>query len=188
MRQSSPPQGGLTTWARAVAATLVAACLVVAVVVLWGRDLGLRDLLYGAFRPLATPETTRTWESLAEMAAGREGEARYAAGDHDAAIRSFARAIELSGPEKPTTAWYYRRRAAALAGAGRKQEALADHDKAIALQPDLAAAYHDRGTLLSDLGRYDDALRDFATVLRRNPTSDDTLIAPRPTFGEDRPA
>jgi tetratricopeptide (TPR) repeat protein len=177
---TQPPDRGFIAWARIFATVFIAALLVVAVVVLWGRDLGLRHLAYEALRKLATPEVMQTWEARGAnrraFAAQREGDAHYAARDYEAAVRSFSRAIELFGPDKATAAWSYHRRASALERAGRKQDALADYDKAIALQPNFTISYRYRGILLSDLGRHDDALRDLATALERNPNSADTLI------------
>ena len=48
----------------------------------------------------------------------------------------------------------------------RMSEALAELDKAIALAPDFAPAYHDRGVILSRLGRGEEAIPPFESALR----------------------
>ena len=47
----------------------------------------------------------------------------------------------------------------------RMSEALVELDKAIALQADFAPAYHDRGVILSRLGRGDEAIPSFESAL-----------------------
>ena len=47
----------------------------------------------------------------------------------------------------------------------RMAEALVELDKAIALQADFAPAYHDRGVILSRLGRGDEAIPSFESAL-----------------------
>ncbi|HEY0266284.1 MAG TPA: tetratricopeptide repeat protein [Rhizomicrobium sp.] len=51
------------------------------------------------------------------------------------------------------------------AAAGRDDKAIADFTGALALQPDLAAAYMNRGSALLRLQRYDDARTDFTRAI-----------------------
>src|SRR5437764_10699158 len=44
-------------------------------------------------------------------------------------------------------------------------------------RPDFTGGYRYRGLLLADMGRYEDAFRDFETALRQNPNSQYTLTA-----------
>ena len=55
----------------------------------------------------------------------------------------------------------------------RPEEALASYDKAIALKPDYAEAYSNRGNALRDLKRLEDALASY-----------DKAIALKPDFAE----
>ena len=139
------------------------------------------DLSYSAFRWLVMPNMSNIWEERRanEPAynAQQAGAEAYRARDYEAAVRHYSRAIELYGPETVAAAWSYRMRAYALAKAGRMQEALADHSKAIAIEPDFTGGYRYRGLLLADMGRYEDAFRDFETALRQNPNSQYTLTA-----------
>ena len=48
---------------------------------------------------------------------------------------------------------------------GRYQEAIADYDEAIRLQPDDAEAYSNRGNAKAALGRKDEARQDLETAL-----------------------
>ena len=55
----------------------------------------------------------------------------------------------------------------------RPEDALASYDKAIAVQPDCAEAYRNRGAALSVLKRFDDALKSY-----------DRAISIKPDFAE----
>ena len=61
----------------------------------------------------------------------------------------------------------------AQARQGRPEEALASVDRAIALQPELAAAHSERGAVLSALARLDDALDSYARAVELEPDSPD---------------
>ncbi|MGB6753949.1 MAG: tetratricopeptide repeat protein, partial [Xanthobacteraceae bacterium] len=60
-----------------------------------------------------------------------------------------------------------------LAALGRRDDALASFDRAIALRPDYAEAHHNRGNLLYALKRYEEALK-----------SHDRAVAIRPDYVE----
>jgi tetratricopeptide (TPR) repeat protein len=62
----------------------------------------------------------------------------------------------------------------ALHGRGQLETALVELDAAVRLDPNAAIIYFNRGWVLSDLGRYDEALRDFQTGLRISPESEKT--------------
>ena len=49
------------------------------------------------------------------------------------------------------------------------EKALGDLDKLVFLSPDDAFAYQARGIALADLGRYDDALREFNAAISLDP-------------------
>jgi len=146
-----------------------------------GVNLGVADLGHQTFRRLFMPRVLEIEReraaNLPAVRAQRDGDAALRAGDYDGAVRNFTRAIELYGPANVVAASSYRTRAIAFHRAGRLQEALADHDKAIALEPNFYLHRRDRGTVLSELGRHDDALKEFAAALRRSPKSADTRFA-----------
>ena len=48
---------------------------------------------------------------------------------------------------------------------GEFDQAIADFDQAIALQPDLADAYYNRGNAYAHKGEYDRAIEDFRKVV-----------------------
>ena len=51
----------------------------------------------------------------------------------------------------------------------RHEEAIADCDEAIHLQPDYPMAYNNRGNAKSALGRHDDAIADYNLAIRLQP-------------------
>ncbi len=51
----------------------------------------------------------------------------------------------------------------------RLVEAIGDFDKAIALKPDFAAAYNNRGAAYLKAGRLDEAIRDFSRAIELQP-------------------
>ena len=60
------------------------------------------------------------------------------------------------------------RAAAALRESGKREQALAEIDRAIALSPEYAAAHFQRGVLLVELGRTDDARAAFRAAIDRD--------------------
>ena len=51
----------------------------------------------------------------------------------------------------------------------RHEDAIADYDQAIRLQPDLAEAYNSRGHTKNELGRYESAIADFDQAILLQP-------------------
>ena len=66
-------------------------------------------------------------------------------------------------PERAPFAYVYR--AIAYGNKGLFQEAIADCDKAITLDPYSGLAYNSRGLFLNAIGQYDSSLRDFAMAI-----------------------
>jgi tetratricopeptide (TPR) repeat protein len=130
---------------------------------------------------LRKPQILQTWEqqraNKPAWEAQEEGDKAYRTGDFEGAQRHFSRAIELYGEESRAAGWSYRNRAAVRQRLGKKQEALADYGKAIALEPEYVLGYTARARLLTDLGRHDEAMADYATALKQEPRSGSTLVA-----------
>ncbi len=54
-------------------------------------------------------------------------------------------------------------------GKGQNDEAFADANQAIALQPDLAPAFFTRGTVYNGRRQHDEAIADFARAIALRP-------------------
>ncbi|MXX79688.1 MAG: tetratricopeptide repeat protein [Chloroflexi bacterium] len=94
-----------------------------------------------------------------------EGNAYFGAGNYDAAVNQYARAIDL---DANSAAAYYNR-ANALVRLDRTEEAANDYERAIELAPDDPDIYVNRG-LLRLFGRdFDTAEGDFRHALRLRP-------------------
>jgi tetratricopeptide (TPR) repeat protein/uncharacterized membrane protein YhaH (DUF805 family) len=137
--------------------------------------LGYPDLALRTFGRLVLPEsmllsTERQANELAHQAQ-KAGQAANDAGEHEAAIRHFTHAIQLYGADKAVAAQSYRSRAAVFEKVGNLQEALADYDTAIDLEPDHSGAHRYRAHVLAALGRYAASLTDYEIALRIYPNS-----------------
>jgi tetratricopeptide (TPR) repeat protein len=152
-----------------------------ALIALAAPQLGISGLPYRAIRSVAMPASLQLWEARRAnepaWQAQREGDKAYRDRDYEGAIRRFSEAIELYGAHNAAAALSFRTRAFARERLGERQAALADHDRAIALEPDFTAGYRYRGILLAELGRHQDALNDFRAALEQNKDSPETLIA-----------
>jgi len=136
-------------------------------------DLAVRNLKTRALVWMGTPEILllqrERFANTAAFAEEQAGNAAASAGDPEGAITHFTRAIELYGTDHPTAAHAYRLRAREFEALKKYPQALADADKAIALEPDYIGGYHERAELLAQLGRTSDALAEFSTAIRRQP-------------------
>ncbi|MEV5325419.1 tetratricopeptide repeat protein [Nonomuraea sp. N2-4H] len=95
-------------------------------------------------------------------------------GRREAAMELVEQAIELAEThlqdEHPIHRLIlYANRGQLLALGGRREEALADYDRAIAADPGYPDYYLDRGNLLHAMGRSDEALADYEAVMRLSP-------------------
>ena len=90
---------------------------------------------------------------------GNRGKAHWHAGDYQSAIRDFTTAIELD-PD----ADYFNGRGSALLRQTDAPRAMQEFDRAIALNPRAAIAYHNRGLTRCALRDPEGALRDLATA------------------------
>ena len=90
--------------------------------------------------------------------------------------KNYARAIErftsaiASGDLKPyNLALAHHWRGAEYLKTGRDDEAIADFDRALALNPTLYAAYYDRAIALRHKGELTRAIADYSEAIRQNP-------------------
>ncbi len=99
-------------------------------------------------------------EQLMGWAYNRRGEARAKVGDEIQALTDFETAVRLSG------AWRaIHNRGVSYAAAGRMEEALADFQRTIELNPRYPNAYYNRGELLYRQQNYPGAIEDYSMAL-----------------------
>ncbi len=93
------------------------------------------------------------------------GQARFRAGEIDAAVASYRRALALQ-PDYPETHYNL---GVAHARQDRIDEAIASYGRALAVQPDYPEALNNLGNALARAGRPADALARYAEAVRRRP-------------------
>ena len=87
--------------------------------------------------------------------------------DHDAAISFFTSAIGSGDLKRPNLALAYHYRGVEYLKSGRYDEAIADLDHAIQLEPvKLPTAYSDRGIAYRKKGDYAKAIADYSEAIR----------------------
>ncbi len=94
----------------------------------------------------------------------RRGSLEDSLNNFSAAVQSYTRSIEL----EPTAA-AFACRAESLSSLGKKEEALADFNRAVEIDPADLESFAERGTLLASLGRRREALADLDRFLEKNP-------------------
>jgi peptidyl-prolyl cis-trans isomerase A (cyclophilin A) len=90
-------------------------------------------------------------------------------GDPDRAIREFTKSLELARTDS-VRGRAYRWRGSEYLGKRQYEYAMADLNEGIRLSPDDADLYYDRGRCQREEGRLDEAMADFETSLRLNPS------------------
>jgi len=154
-----------------VTASLLGGTLALATAIAWAVEAGV-----------AAEHARREQErAIAEQdrIEGRRGKSRERVGRAqltrpEEALPLYGEALELD----PANVEALLGRAGALRGLGRSDPALTDCDAALRLAPDSVPALLLRGAILrDDLGRIDDAVRDFRRVSELDPTTDAGLIA-----------
>ncbi len=133
----------------------------------WARWLGLAVAI-GAACTAGVARAAGTDPDLA-LALGAEGEAAQEEGDNARALDLYTRAIELGTLSKEDLAGMYSNRGSAQKALGRLEPALADYERAIALDPGLVIAYNNRGQALVEKGDLKRAVADYTQALRLNP-------------------
>lgn len=81
---------------------------------------------------------------------------------YDKAVAAWSRAIANNKSDRDL----YRHRSASLYALGRRQEAIDDLDRYIAIRPDRPIGYRIKAGLLVDMGRFDDALKAYELALK----------------------
>ncbi|KAJ2727076.1 Hsp90 cochaperone [Coemansia sp. Benny D115] len=94
-----------------------------------------------------------------------QGNAAFAAGKHDEAIKLFTQAIELD----PTNHVLYSNRSASLASLKKYEDALKDAEKTIEIKPDWPKGYSRKGAALYGLQRMDEAVETYEAGLKHDP-------------------
>lgn len=95
----------------------------------------------------------------------QRGNVQKDAGEREAALLSYNRALEL----KPAYAHALCNRGVVLAALGRRDEALASYDLALTQDPRDAITHNNRAVLLQELLRWDDALASYTLATDCNP-------------------
>jgi len=96
-------------------------------------------------------------DRVAEAYANR-GIANEALGHYDSAVGDYTKALELLGPDAPDRPEVLNNRGVAFLGLRKVEEAMADFDAAIELNPDYAEAFANRGRAQLDQEDYDAAI------------------------------
>ncbi len=105
-------------------------------------------------------------DGAASAAAALQAQRR---GDLPAAIRLYGEAIRSGQLSPPELAAAYYNRGAAHRKLGEINDAIADYDMSIRLNPDFPPAYDSRGNAHRDKGEIDKAIADYNVALRLKP-------------------
>jgi tetratricopeptide (TPR) repeat protein len=89
--------------------------------------------------------------------------------DYDRAIAHFTDAIKTGELRPPDLAIAYHYRGAEYLKTGRDDEAIADFDRALALNPSLSTVYNDRAIVFRRKGDFNPALADYSEAIRLMP-------------------
>ncbi|CAF1356875.1 unnamed protein product [Rotaria sordida] len=100
-----------------------------------------------------------------------KADAAFSAGENDQAVNLYTQAINLD--EKNYV--LYSNRSAVYAKLNKYEDALKDAEKCIALKPDFIQGYLRKGTALSFLNRYDDAIRIYEEGLKIDSNNQELL-------------
>jgi len=102
------------------------------------------------------------------IALGYRGMAHAAAGAVEPALADFQRALDVGGDRLFSAEVYYNR-GALLQRRQQYREALADYDRALALDPRAVKALVNRGNVRDTLGRPEEALSDYGAAIAVDP-------------------
>jgi len=102
--------------------------------------------------------------------AKEKGNAAFKAGKNQEAVSQYTIGIDLDPQNKTLSSTLYANRAAAYMKLKKFTEALADCNKAIALNENYAKAYLRRGEVRMELDDYEEATRDFNRADQLDPS------------------
>lgn len=103
------------------------------------------------------------------MLRSQEGGSALMRGRYDQAVAAYDQALQETDLPAPRQADIYNDRGVAKWRLARREEALADFNKAIELAPDYAMLYNNRGNVLFDMGRAEDAIAEFTRAISLAP-------------------
>ena len=103
------------------------------------------------------------------LAAQVEPQCGAIAGNPELAIEVCTRLIEIPVLERPELAKAHHARGVEWATLGRHDQAVADYDKALELDADVAGARHNRALSLAELGQHERAVADWTAALEEDP-------------------
>jgi len=108
--------------------------------------------------------------------AKEKGNAAFKAGNNQEAVNQYTNGIDLDPHNKTLSSTLFANRAAAYMKLKKFTEALADCNKAIALNENYAKAYLRRGEVRMELDDYEDATRDFNRADQLDPSKNSTYF------------
>ena len=135
-------------------------------------------------RPMFTKQTTIRFAACAaamvttalSLPASAGGVAEFNAGygalvrqDYEGSVKHFTEAIDSKQLRQRNVALAYQFRGASLLKVGRDDEAIADFDQALAINPNLATAYNDRAIAFRRKGDIGHAVADYDAAIKLMP-------------------
>ena len=132
-------------------------------------------LLFSGFASDIEEELSRN--ALKAEAFFHRGNDRYDAGNYEAAIKDFDKAIEIDAKFVDKYMPRLRRKAYNLRGNAKFKsklyvEAIKDYDKSIALDPKCPWVYYNRARANAKTGHYKNAIKDYTTIIKLMPDDD----------------
>jgi tetratricopeptide (TPR) repeat protein len=103
------------------------------------------------------------------MLRSQEGGSALMRGRYDQAVAAYDQALQEQDLPAPRKADIHNDRGVAKWRMARREEALADFDKAIELAPEHPMLYNNRGNVLLDLGRAEEAVAEFTRAISLAP-------------------
>jgi len=131
------------------------------------RAVAKKRLIDIAGKPNTKPMTEEKLEEEV-LKFKEQGNAAFKEGKFEEALQHYNKALELS----PSNIHLYGNRAAVFIRMNQHDKALADADKAIAINPNWGRAHHRRGTALHHQEKYLEAKKAFLTGLHYEPDNE----------------
>ena len=103
------------------------------------------------------------------MLRSQEGSSALLRGRYDQAVAAYDQALQEPDLPAPRQADLYNDRGVAKWRMAKREDALADFNKAIELSPEYAMLYNNRGNVLFDMGRAEEAIAEFTQAISLAP-------------------